>query len=168
MSGKVKDFREMAKQIPTEVEVERPPMLVSRPPVTLPKSEETIPEEEPVSGPIPISSSAKEPTDTPVGNAEGVVEEPRPSKGTALVQQKPARLAVQRGARDASKQSTSRANALAIDKKALDPLSVRVPQIVRQKLDQTVLEIKMSGRKIKLEDVVTAALCEYLEIENPN
>jgi hypothetical protein len=48
----------------------------------------------------------------------------------------------------------------------LAPLSCRVPKKVRQVLDQRVHELKARGKKIKMEDVVTAALVSFLKIED--
>src|ERR1700722_5239231 len=48
----------------------------------------------------------------------------------------------------------------------LAPLSCRVPRKVRQELDRRVHELKGRGLKIKMEDVVTAALVLFLKIED--
>jgi hypothetical protein len=48
----------------------------------------------------------------------------------------------------------------------LAPLSCRVPRKVRQELDRRVHELKGRGLKIKMEDVVTAALVLFLKIDD--
>jgi hypothetical protein len=48
----------------------------------------------------------------------------------------------------------------------LVPLSCRVPRRVRQVLDEGVHQLKAKGKKIKMEDVVTAALVSFLGIED--
>ena len=48
----------------------------------------------------------------------------------------------------------------------LVPLSCRVPRRVRQVLDERVHQLKAKGKKIKMEDVVTAALVSFLRIED--
>jgi phage I-like protein len=48
----------------------------------------------------------------------------------------------------------------------LVPLSCRVPRRVRQVLDEGVHQLKAKGKKIKMEDVVTAALVSFLRIED--
>jgi hypothetical protein len=41
-----------------------------------------------------------------------------------------------------------------------------VPRRVRQVLDERVHQLKAKGKKIKMEDVVTAALVSFLRIED--
>jgi hypothetical protein len=55
---------------------------------------------------------------------------------------------------------------LATEGPDLVPLSCRVPRRVRQVLDERVHQLKAKGKKIKMEDVVTAALVSFLRIED--
>lgn len=50
------------------------------------------------------------------------------------------------------------------DRVELLPLSVRVPRTVRETLDRRYHELRGKGKRIKLEDIVTAALRQYLGI----
>src|ERR1700743_3499312 len=52
------------------------------------------------------------------------------------------------------------------DDRAVAPLSVRVPRRVRAELDRQVYTLKAKGKKIKMEDVVTAALVLFLNIDD--
>jgi hypothetical protein len=55
---------------------------------------------------------------------------------------------------------------LATEGPDLVPLSCRVPRRVRQVLDERVHQLKAKGKKIKMEDVVTAALVSFLRIDD--
>jgi phage I-like protein len=55
---------------------------------------------------------------------------------------------------------------LATEGPDLVPLSCRVPRRVRQVLDERVHQLKAKGKKIKMEDVVTAALVSFLRMED--
>jgi hypothetical protein len=51
------------------------------------------------------------------------------------------------------------------DRIELLPLSVRVPRPVRETLDRRYHALRGKGKRIKLEDIVTAALRKYLGME---
>jgi hypothetical protein len=65
-----------------------------------------------------------------------------------------------------SQSAASSIDLLAREGPELLPLSCRVPARVRQELDRQVHELKSRGKKIKMEDVVTAALVSFLKIED--
>jgi hypothetical protein len=53
------------------------------------------------------------------------------------------------------------------DREPVVALNVRVPTWVSAQLEQKVLEMKMTGRRIKKERVVAEALISYLRLERP-
>jgi hypothetical protein len=143
MSGKRLNLRDQARELAEEIQIPLAATLPSRVPVEEPEEEqgrEVIEEQE-----AEQSVETAEPTT------------PKP----AIVRQRSNGRAI-----TTKPQVENSIDALARVGPDLAPLSCRVPRKVRQELDRRVHELKGRGLKIKMEDVVTAALVLFLKIDD--
>lgn len=145
MSGKRLNLRDQARELAEEIQIPLAATLPSRLPVEDPEEEqgregfEEPEEEQPVE------------TIEPTAPKPAIVRQRNNGNGRAIT---------------AKPQVENSIDALARVGPDLAPLSCRVPRKVRQELDRRVHELKGRGLKIKMEDVVTAALVLFLKIED--
>ena len=145
MSGKRLNLRDQARELAEEIQIPLAATLPSRLPVEEPEEEqgreviEEPEEEQPVET---IEPTAPKPA----------IVRPRSNGNGRAITAKP--------------QVENSIDALARVGPDLAPLSCRVPRKFRQELDRRVHELKGRGLKIKMEDVVTAALVLFLKIED--
>ena len=140
MSSRRLDLRAQARELADEIQI----------PVTQLASRPVAPE------PEPTTAAEAEPgaTTEEQGREALTPLAPKTSARPKLVKQQSA------SAHDRSVED------LISDDRELAPLSVRVPRRVRAELDRQVYTLKAKGKKIKMEDVVTAALVLFLKIDD--
>lgn len=143
MSSRRLDLRAQARELADEIQI----------PVTELASRPVAPEPDPT-----IAAEAELGTTTEEQGREALTPltplAPKTSARPKLVKQQSA------SAHDRSVED------LISDDRELAPLSVRVPRRVRAELDRQVYTLKAKGKKIKMEDVVTAALVLFLRIDD--
>lgn len=92
--------------------------------------------------------------------------QPTPATKSALAKRSTTAVARQQALEPTEVEPPNPLSHLSREGPELAPLSCRVPKKVRQVLDQRVYDLKSRGKKIKMEDVVTAALVSFLKIED--
>ena len=145
MSGKRLNLRDQARELAEEIQIPLAATLPSRVPVEEPEEEQGREmTEEP---------EAEQPVETvePTASKPTIIRQRSNGNGRAITTKPPVENSI---------------DSLARVGPDLAPLSCRVPRKVRQELDRRVHELKGRGLKIKMEDVVTAALVLFLKIED--
>lgn len=145
MSGKRLNLRDQARELAEEIQIPLAATLPSRVPVEEPEEEQ----------------------------GRDVIEEPEAEQPVEAVEPIASKPAIIRQRNNGTPrtittkpQVENSIDALARVGPDLAPLSCRVPRKVRLELDRRVHELKGRGLKIKMEDVVTAALVLFLKIED--
>jgi hypothetical protein len=154
MSGKRLDLRAQARELADEIQIPMTQLTARATVATLP-ADESIPE----SGLQPEAAAepevAQEEQGMAVERATAVVPPAPRSPVRPRLMKQPVAAPRDRSVED-----------LISDDRELAPLSVRVPRRVRAELDRQVYTLKAKGKKIKMEDVVTAALVLFLNIDD--
>lgn len=155
MSGKRFSLRDQARELADEIQV---PLTALPSRVVEEESEEPQPESE--------EQGREVIEEQPVTDVPAPVEEPLSpqTQRPAIVRQRPNGKAATTA--KPTQVTVNTIETLARQGPDLAPLSCRVPRKVRQELDRRVHELKGKGLKIKMEDVVTAALVLFLKIED--
>jgi len=154
MSGKRLDLRAQARELADEIQI---PMtqLTARNTVATPPAAEPIPESEMLPEAAAEPEIAQEEQGREVEMATAVVPSAPKAPARPRLMKQPVITPRDRSVED-----------LISDDRELAPLSVRVPRRVRAELDRQVYTLKAKGKKIKMEDVVTAALVLFLNIDD--